>query len=1161
MSLTDRCALQERAAQRHPVPIFGLIGSKYEAEHGCESVPGPLVWAQVDTSYTQSLKDGGKARLTLAMENISQLACPGNAVSYMRTAGSHGAGHAGAPGPPASPNVKGRRITFNCSQGALAASRKRGNNGVRRETKAGSGKPDTSTSKTPTADGPAQKKRAVFAHSDCTSAFVLALRNESSRKPKCSICGVFVRFSSSAAEPDPVPTPTGYNESGVCPWAVKHTGEDGCHVVQSGFRVVKASISHKNHWPRAPRLIRRVPEDVAKSMVAMRHKSGASASAIAAMYAEKTDGLLSSRETSAVLRRASAGGGKDTGLPGLLEHFEDRGDVAYVVRWRVVLASLVGSDQTVAGGGDSLNVKYELYCPPTGQGAAASRWDITELFTQQEGITSTSTEWSVAIDMFRNGDTPEGTPGVHKLTSYVVGDMNTLNAGSVFWMTRGQTKDAVRCLSFSATDTTPKTSSTNYEYGAFMGKGSRGGSVHVGHYLCNGLSRANYRFVHAARRFMLGRLAAKTECRLGDGDPWLQVAMKEDGAAGTCAYHAVNIPLLKLGASQGFTKGERQVAADVKDLIHAGFRNCETETELCAHHKAVLAHIRDGTAPPGPTNRRRARAARFHTGDSTMARRISQRTSSRKKWEVARFESRANGTIKVRWVNYDDATDEPFARLLKDLGPRVYSAHCRAAGIPLDDGEGNAPLHGPAAAAEVAGGRDAEPEQEDLADAVDTVQRFERVGDDGMVVVRWVGSRVTTAEPAESLLHDLGKAQFSAFCNAAGITEKSLKYDFESKQDATVTLSSVLKTFYLDEIWPKRFGLAACYRRGCMHMDNYTSGAAENNFKVLKHGGDTQVNDKTSLRNLGERLRQQEARRTTNIATGRATEFSAVVDASRAPSVPANLRATWTRKALNLVSAEARLAGIGAVAKYCVWAVPPQAGSGASAAWVVQRAAPRTDGAAHRVRVVHQMADRMVCTCRTWETYSIECRHVDCIHGSVADTSASPFWRQGSALGFNDDVLLDAGPRPLGPTARTVNVHSAEGQPRDPPEWAVLFKSRHVELVSSVAGAGAVGTESPPAADRTSLPRAAPEGNHAIGKKCAALLNSVVATASSAATEPAVAASILEMAAALHAKVNALASETSTKSEVDRLGTTVSTEMRPSRSGPGSFQRGKGAYG
>ena len=40
------------------MPIFGLMGSEHEAENGCESVPGPLFWAQVNTSCRQSLENG-----------------------------------------------------------------------------------------------------------------------------------------------------------------------------------------------------------------------------------------------------------------------------------------------------------------------------------------------------------------------------------------------------------------------------------------------------------------------------------------------------------------------------------------------------------------------------------------------------------------------------------------------------------------------------------------------------------------------------------------------------------------------------------------------------------------------------------------------------------------------------------------------------------------------------------------------------------------------------------------------------------------------------------------------------------------------------------------------------------------------------------------------
>ena len=233
----------------------------------------------------------------------------------------------------------------------------------------------------------------------------------------------------------------------------------------------------------------------------------------------------------------------------------------------------------------------------------------------------------------------------------------------------------------------------------------------------------------------------------------------------------------------------------------------------------------------------------------------------------------------------------------------------------------------------------------ELEDEPSSVERFVSAGVDGTVRVKWVRSRQMTDEPPDALLHDLGVAQFSAFCTAAGITKDDLKYDYESKRDANVTMNSVLTTWYLDKIWPKRTQLALCFRRGRMHMSNWTSGAAESNFHVVKRGGDSGgINDKTSLRALGERLQHQETKRMANVDAARATEFGAVPHPALHPSVPGPLLDTWTRAGLRLVAAQAVRAGLPAAAsndddtqpqadsKYHVWNVQPQPGSQADAA-------------------------------------------------------------------------------------------------------------------------------------------------------------------------------------------------------------------------------------
>lgn len=65
-----------------------------------------------------------------------------------------------------------------------------------------------------------------------------------------------------------------------------------------------------------------MPDAVAKQMAAVQNSTGAPTSVVAAMFAEQTGGMLSSKAADRALRQVSDGGGKDAGLPGLLESLQ-----------------------------------------------------------------------------------------------------------------------------------------------------------------------------------------------------------------------------------------------------------------------------------------------------------------------------------------------------------------------------------------------------------------------------------------------------------------------------------------------------------------------------------------------------------------------------------------------------------------------------------------------------------------------------------------------------------------------------------------------------------------------------------------------------------------------------------------------------------------------
>ena len=1188
MSLEAQCAAAEREAKRQSAPMFGLEGAAYDCEGGSDVVPGPLVWHQPDASYSSSLAGTGKPELLHVMKTMGEQAS-GPLALYVRTGGAHGAGNAKTAAPTQSPEKEKRkllRVSFKCSQSVEAAKAKRGHGGVRKEK----------TLDAATGPPPRKRRKALLPVHECGAGFVVALRHKESRASRCTICGVMVRYSH-AAPPDLLPHPAG-KVNGACPWAATHSNNAGEHVVRSGFRVVHATTLHTNHWKRPQSLAARVSVDVAEQMSRMHHAKGVSSAAVAAVFAAETGGMLSSKQAHRVIH----GGGNDAGLPGLLQHLEERGDVVYIVCWRPVLSHLVTENYGVAGN-KSLAALYELHCPATAADSAATRWDITKLM--ERGFKDAASDWSAA-DFFRNGTPPLDQEGVARLTEWTTAPGYVLNASAVAWVSRRQSEEAARFPYVSITDTTCKSNNTIMEYGAWVCKDNRCESLVVGNYLLNGLTKANYRFAHQARRWMMGNVAAKTEYRVSDGDPHLQLAVSEDDVAsrgpqgrrgghgdsnaaagqGLCGFHAVNIPARVLCAEVGANKEERLMTYDLKDKIHLMFRICETEPELVATHELLLRDLSEGTVQHGPTRRRAE--ARDAMGGATTARRTSSRTlkATKTKYEVERFLSSTNSNVRVKWVGFTDPTDEPMSAVLHDLGVVVFTAHCRAAGIVLDDnGAGDntcLPPPGPATVAATVAATTAAANE--LEDEPSSVERFVSAGVDGTVRVKWVRSRQMTDEPPDALLHDLGVAQFSAFCTAAGITKDDLKYDYESKRDANVTMNSVLTTWYLDNIWPKRTQLALCFRRGRMHMSNWTSGAAESNFHVVKRGGDSGgINDKTSLRALGERLQHQETKRMANVDAARATEFGAVPHPALHPSVPGALLDTWTRAGLRLVAAQAVRAGLPAAAsndddtqpqadsKYHVWNVQPQPGSQADAAWVVQRAAPRKDGGNHRIRVVHRVDGCMRCTCTTWESHDVECCHVLVIHGSVSVTSASTFWRRGTALGVNDDIHRAVrSPRPLGPAAQDVHVHSAVDRPGVPPAWRVRFWDRHVELVSGDHGAAPaslmpplVTASSPNNASSHHMTQSAASGtecNHAIGQWCDGVFERVVVDVSSSGTSPDVAAKIKGLVAQLEVDVAALVATNARTSSSSRLGAETHTTVRQHRPGPGSSTRGKAAH-
>ena len=326
------CAAAEAAAQRRDVPIFGLSGGQFalpqrprpgghsasDLPAGSAVEPGPLFWRQEGSSYTAALvASGGAAALHTAMVGAGARASPGSGVTYRKCGGTHatGAGGLGFPGTPE--KLSKLNFRFVCSQSGDAARLHEG----AKKTAAKLAKRERGSG----AAGP--YRRGTVSSHDCAARFSVAIRNEKSRKKMCTICNAMVVFKHDA-EPDPVPFPTAMVD-GVCPWASVHGGNEHC--VRSGFRVGHVATVHTGHFARTTRLGQRVDSGTASLMAAARTGWQASNATVAAAFAEKTGGMLSTGEVNRLVRRADADGGKDTGFGGLLAEFrQQRPDVACV---------------------------------------------------------------------------------------------------------------------------------------------------------------------------------------------------------------------------------------------------------------------------------------------------------------------------------------------------------------------------------------------------------------------------------------------------------------------------------------------------------------------------------------------------------------------------------------------------------------------------------------------------------------------------------------------------------------------------------------------------------------------------------------------------------------------------------------------------------------
>ena len=1131
-----RCAAAEAIVQRCGVPIFGVAGSPFASNDGGTIEPGPLVWRQPLESYRDSIKEHGRSIREIA-PGAGVRASPTAAVTYLRVGGSHKAGDIDKPlVPDGEPAPGDCTLRFYCGQSKTAAERKHGKGGMRPQGERGS----------------KQQRRGALTAYDCNARFVLKLRNTFSRLTKCSLCRAEVRYSHSAG-PDPEPFPMSLNDDGTCPWATGHGGR--VHTIRAGYRLTDAMTLHCGHFlTRQPRLEHRVAPSVAAAIAAARSNHQVPPATLASMFAQQTGGMLSSKEMNRVIHKTSGRAGKDEGVSGLLDQLRRNG-AAYVVKWRMVDEALVKENYGVdAGGADT---RFEL-CLVSSAGTP-TYWDVTQLVRTPTG----SAGWCVA-DFFRTGQQPDAVAGVVPATALAIPQGCAMNAAMVYWQTPGQTAAAQRCMGVAITDTTCKTNSTVMEYGVIMGLTARLKTIHQGHYALNGLTVANYTAVLGLYRLFMGADAVGRVHYLGtDGDPQLIAAIASSLAPGgylcvggakthgLCRFHAVNISLMKLAAKHGFTAAERDAARDLQDRIHAMFRSCETTSELDAEHSNMMKSIREGTVAEGPTRRRCSEA---RAQGSVNARRTGA-PANRKRFEVQHFikADDATGEIEVKWRSYALTTKEKAERLQRDLGKDAFGAFCRAAGITT--GGHSIGGHAGSAGDEASGG----------IDTVWEVERFlEHAGakQHEKIRVKWLGFEEPTEEPAAVLAEDLGAAQFQAFCNAAGIAVEELRGLASGRPARVATpVGAILLEWYVDEIWPKRMKLAWCHRRGCFHLGADTTGAAENNF-LLKHRCG-KLNDKAPIRNIAEATSFQEKRRLANLEAERDVEFA--TQPPEVPGVPGRLPREWTRACLRLLARGAAAAGLSADAAYHIWPVAPQSNSGATAAWVVRRAGPRAGGGCHRIRVVHVLSGKMICTCWTWEVRAVECRHCLAIHGSVANSSAAAHWRRGTDIGCNDEIILKSKGRARGPAARPPVFHTAQGQAPEAPAWQVKIYAGHAELSGAAPGPPSIAPRPPRSAPAAAgAATAAAAGNHHIAEKAAMDATALVSLARAASTKPEHAVLISAGLAALRKEAEQLAAESArphAPAAHPLSGVPIFSDMRQSRPGQGSFARGQGAYG
>ena len=1144
------------------VPIFGLSGSKAQPE------PGPLVWEQTSDSYTQSISDGWE-ELKNFTERPGCVACPGQDVTFMRVGGSHRAGSApGASGSSErmaahvaalkSPSKTSKvNIRHACSQSKCAAKLKKGTSIVEAEGAEGSAK---------------QRKvnRGILPVAGCDARFSVARRGKDSRKSKCTICGEHAQYSVNAdPEPGLVEWPTTTNECGECPWASRG------HIMKSGIRVIRASSKHSGHFARKPRLEHRAPVEVAEPMANTKRGSNVANGSLASLYEAETGGMLSSKEVNSVMRKVAGASAAGTGVPGLLQQLEERGDVAYVIKWRVVNRGFVKTDYSVDEACTPLSEIYELHLPGAGS-TAASRWGVTDLLRLIKA--GSDAAWCVT-DYLRGGAPPGAAEKAVPWSPPALPEGAALNAAAIYWQTSWQSAEALRCVQHISADTTPKTNSTCMEYGVLMVKTACWESMHLGHYCLNGLTKANYRAMFAFCRLFVGRAAAeRVELIITDGDKQLvdaaETATLPSGVFGVgapaahalCRFHTVNIPLRTTMAKHGFTGDERDLASDIKDCVHRIFRSCETTAELNEKHLELIQLIQAESVPQGPTRRRRKQ----REAGPIEARRATKKgapTVTKKRCEVEKFVrlepaevEGAGPSLVVKWKEHKDETAELPSNLFDDLGKDVFNQFCRAAGIKPKAALRGKPIERDTAeqhGKHPIGDADELDAQVDELDGI--VQRFgaELVGG-AMIEVHWVGHDTPTVEPPCNVLRDLGSNLFKALCNAAGLSWASMKLDLPTERLIHVPASTILLGWYENEIWPKKHKLAWCYRRGTMHMGLGTTGACENNFGVLKLGDS--MTTKTSLRHLGDALRFQEARRCANVDAPRTTEFS--MQPPRVLGAPATLLKSWARAGLDRVGREARLAGLGGEPKYCIWEAPPKHAN-ADACWVVQKLGARSSGDSHRIRVVHVINGVMICTCSVWEKERVECRHCLAINGSVSKASADIFWRRGSVAGHNDEHLLTSHQRLRGPPIRRpVPPHAAEGPPSTPPSWDVSFHATYAEFVGpNQAPAGVLDMTQGPAQGSDGASRPAPQRNYDIAQEIRKDMGEILLIAARQSSTPEMATKIAaDMKVVLRDARKAHEAQVSGGRRSDHHGSTVATEFRVAKPGPGSNRRRKGSY-